>query len=740
MKDFRVPTGKIIAIRTYASDSKRVADAWKSEKKQTLVSPATQKLSGTPTVQKPQQTTQKVVLDPIPDSTAHNTSVPPTPPSTAVKGKGDIPTALQSITVSETQTPPHTQKKESVVILGAEGHMKSTTDTYETKENVTTKQSQNIASEIASEIEAGSFITDRKRARPSLGKIMRSAFSEWWGTTRDSVETTVAAMPLPIAKVKPTIAPAVERKEVIKEAAQLTNQVPRDDHRVVVQKVKATTPLKKETSQRSFTVKRTPTDQNPVWGSSVKPVNTEKETRATIAKPAPTLRTQTLDLRAHISTHETATVAPKKFWEFNLHKPIPIPKDTLPVRTERTPQQVPPDIPAPTPVAENLPVITEIVTDTVPRESSSASFGPVPYQHINTAPVPIATSAPTLQSSVITTPKRAPLIRLRETPLPYTQTREAPIETPSRVDTLVVPPLREAAPEEAPHAIHDTSYTSIATSASRPDTSETIARKQAIIPIPHTEEQGTPAPENTRETAVPQEPTHHAKRSRKRILEILLYVLIVIFGASLGIGTAYLFYAKTRAPETPVDGNPTDTTPSVLLADAQHTLPLTTIHSELLATLTARKDTDTEQVTEYVFTETGEPTASLVDATTVMDILAPNAPSSFVRSVRNHIIFGSVFTDIREPFIILEAHNFDVAFAGMLAWERMMSTDLAPFFGTAIPESTSQFTDALSVNKSIRILYGKNGEDKLMYAFINGSYICITTSTKALSLIIERLR
>src|SRR5690606_28861342 len=67
----------------------------------------------------------------------------------------------------------------------------------------------------------------------------------------------------------------------------------------------------------------------------------------------------------------------------------------------------------------------------------------------------------------------------------------------------------------------------------------------------------------------------------------------------------------------------------------------------------------------------------------ILAVLSFQAPGSFTRSIRE-ITFGAVTT---EPYIIMKATSFDVAFAGMLEWEKTMSADLSPLYGTTVTES-----------------------------------------------------
>jgi hypothetical protein len=133
-------------------------------------------------------------------------------------------------------------------------------------------------------------------------------------------------------------------------------------------------------------------------------------------------------------------------------------------------------------------------------------------------------------------------------------------------------------------------------------------------------------------------------------------------------------------------------------------------------------------------------TAVTVPATTdaIMRTLVWGTDGSFVRVLAPHMMFGSIRGETNQPFIILQSTNFDVAFAGLLAWETSMSGDLAPLFGE--PVVGGRFTDALASNRSIRILRDTDGVERLVYAFVNKDLIVITTTSEALAGIIERVQ
>jgi hypothetical protein len=74
-----------------------------------------------------------------------------------------------------------------------------------------------------------------------------------------------------------------------------------------------------------------------------------------------------------------------------------------------------------------------------------------------------------------------------------------------------------------------------------------------------------------------------------------------------------------------------------------------------------------------------------------------------------------------------------------------MSADLSPLFGTPVsssynPEvrtdtgtSEAYFKDIIASNKNARLLVDENGDDRIVYTFIDKNTIVITTTRDALS-------
>lgn len=94
------------------------------------------------------------------------------------------------------------------------------------------------AFEATGRVEAGTFVSDKKRDRPGFIDNLKSAMHEWWNTTKASLSETVEEIPIPKPEPKPMVAKVETRTEVVKKAAEKSALAPKDDHKVVIQKIR----------------------------------------------------------------------------------------------------------------------------------------------------------------------------------------------------------------------------------------------------------------------------------------------------------------------------------------------------------------------------------------------------------------------------------------------------------------------------------------------------------------------
>ena len=197
-------------------------------------------------------------------------------------------------------------------------------------------------------------------------------------------------------------------------------------------------------------------------------------------------------------------------------------------------------------------------------------------------------------------------------------------------------------------------------------------------------------------------------------------------------------------------------------------------------------------VESVYFTYLEGSTTKQINASTLLDIIAPSAPDTLKSNISNNYVFGYYSYESNEPFIILKAANYDSVFAGMLEWEKSMYADIGSIVfkkdslvsdtqvsnsdnstssNSIISSSTSKleltvatstqkntlatsslyqtsnlkteydtdFIDKTILNNDARVLYRPNGKIAFYYTFFNKDTLIIATSEQTLREIIYRI-
>jgi|GEM_PF-3092209 len=272
------------------------------------------------------------------------------------------------------------------------------------------------------------------------------------------------------------------------------------------------------------------------------------------------------------------------------------------------------------------------------------------------------------------------------------------------------------------------------------------------IPKPEPVDRSSAEPAQTRETPTPaleaqmepaQQPASENMAFATRAARFAVIGFVLLSGA-LGVGISmYLFQPETPAQEVVVVYE----APSLVAAESQVDLPLGTDQNTFMQELSAYVAQNAQTVQIYPSVQNAEGTRP-ASTQEILGALSWRMPGSFARSIRQ-LTFGATAS---APFLVLESTSFDVAFAGMLEWERTLSADLSPVFGAPVIESFDPsartdtqvreafFKDAVSSNKNIRLLLDEQGEDRIVYTFIDKDTILITTTREALSLLVPLVK
>lgn len=315
-----------------------------------------------------------------------------------------------------------------------------------------------------------------------------------------------------------------------------------------------------------------------------------------------------------------------------------------------------------------------------------------------------------------------------------TESTTGPIEPAPRRVTLTVsaadqpreavPPTTPPAPPAAP-VVPAARPEPVRVAVREPDRAPVYAPEPVRVAPPVVE---AAAPGPRREAATGTRP--------RRSIRGPLTVIVVILGTSLlGGGVGVLWYLRQET--TMVREVPPST--SLVLGGTSVSVPLGDTREALLTTLLGDTLRATSLTTFTFFvTDTPAPLAAQLQA------LSWRAPGNFLRSIRD-ITLGSTATS--QPFIVIKGTDFNTGFAGMLAWEAAISSDLSPLFGTPVTESfdptartdtqlrAAFFRDDIVGNVSVRILVDETNTERIIYGFLSPNLILITTNRAAFELL-----
>lgn len=224
-------------------------------------------------------------------------------------------------------------------------------------------------------------------------------------------------------------------------------------------------------------------------------------------------------------------------------------------------------------------------------------------------------------------------------------------------------------------------------------------------------------------------------KSKNNILNQSFVIIITAILFILGGGYGILLWNQST-PET-VEVTKTNV-PSFFKVDTHIAVTFKNNNVEFLAELTQAATNSSKTFVQLypIFPQNiNSNTETVAKTSDIMAVISPKTSGPFIRSLDDRIMFG-VHNDIEQSsFIVLKSNVFDVAFAGMLEWERNIISDFEPFFEQT---SLKNFEDGKLNNYNTRILYDNEANIRLIYTFANRNTIVITTSMTSLARILEK--
>jgi len=244
-----------------------------------------------------------------------------------------------------------------------------------------------------------------------------------------------------------------------------------------------------------------------------------------------------------------------------------------------------------------------------------------------------------------------------------------------------------------------------------------------------------------RERAIePVENPGAAQRKRRNFALIFTVVVLVGLSGAALYGVSVVMKSQSATPASVY--------PSIIFAEQTVTLPIDTATPVTLKETIAQARTQSSaplgSITRIIPTVGGQP-ASL---TQFFSALGVQAPDGLLRGLGNTFFFGIHTVDINAPVFVIPVTSYDLAFAGMLAWEPTMNQDLAPAFdavpalvtdANGLPQKRT-FTDAVLLNYDVRELKDDSGNVVLYYSFPTPNILVIAESLNTFTEILSRLQ
>jgi len=127
-----------------------------------------------------------------------------------------------------------------------------------------------------------------------------------------------------------------------------------------------------------------------------------------------------------------------------------------------------------------------------------------------------------------------------------------------------------------------------------------------------------------------------------------------------------------------------------------------------------------------------------VDLKTFIEISRFGMPVDLAQSIENTYMAGIYSKNERYPLLIIKIKLYENAFAGMIAWENSIASDLGNIWPVKKTTSSDIFKDKTISNHDIRELDDSEGNLVLVYSFLDRSTLAISTNEEALKAIFER--
>ncbi len=237
----------------------------------------------------------------------------------------------------------------------------------------------------------------------------------------------------------------------------------------------------------------------------------------------------------------------------------------------------------------------------------------------------------------------------------------------------------------------------------------------------------------------------------RRVFRILFAVFIFsILGTAAFLGVYVIVQERSGIPRQEQET-------SILFSENTFSLPLennTPLEiKRLVAQVRTDKGATLGSITHFVPTmlqagADGASTERLLTLEEFFNALGTRTSADLLRALSSKFFFGTYTVDETAPIFVIPVLSYERAFAGMLAWEQTMNSDLAPTFTRVsdqvqgiggLPERR-RFEDVVMRNYDVRVLKNDAGAIELYYSFPTRRLLIIGENVYSFTEILSRLR
>jgi hypothetical protein len=257
--------------------------------------------------------------------------------------------------------------------------------------------------------------------------------------------------------------------------------------------------------------------------------------------------------------------------------------------------------------------------------------------------------------------------------------------------------------------------------------------------------------EDRRHREKPQTPSDNpgrVQRSHRAAGIVFGIFILVLLGAGALFGIYTVENARSAVPAAPAA--------SILFAETSVTFALDNqspgdIKNVLLQARNSSKATlgsITRIIPTVIATTTDNAQARPATFGEFMTAMGATPPDDLVRALSPDFFFGIHTVDTNAPLFVIPVMSYDHAFAGMLAWETTMDSDLSPLFST-VPATIKDanglptqrvFSDLVMRNYDVRALKDDAGNIVLYYSFPTQNLLIIAASPYTFTEVLSRLQ